>query len=100
MDILDIIGIRLPGATPDQFYEVPLRDILMSHDMLEQQGCVGAQETECPPIFQVFLANSDDIAQLQQAWQRLEERARKDGGELVLINREPARPAPHGVKAA
>ncbi len=86
MDILDAIGIRLPCRNCGEFYEVPLFDIHMSHGVMDHRGCPVTPETECPPIFQVFLADDADIVALQQTWQRLQERARKDGGELVLMS--------------
>lgn len=85
MDILDAIGIRLPCRSCGEPYEVPLRDIHLSHEVMNHEGCPASEETECPPIFQVFLADDEDIIALQHAWQRLQERARKDGGELVLM---------------
>src|SRR5512144_144163 len=85
MNILDAIGIRLSCKSCGQTYEVPLRDIMMSHDLLEHQGCPISEDTECPPLAQIFLAEDKDISDLKGAWQRLQERARKDGGELVLM---------------
>lgn len=85
MNITDAIGIRLACKACGQAYEVPLRDISMSHDLLEHEGCPISQDTECPPIAQVLLADDKDITDLQKAWDRLQERARKDGGELVLM---------------
>jgi hypothetical protein len=86
MDILDAIGIRLPCKNCGQSYEVPLRDIHLSHDIIDHQGCPVSEDTECPPVFQQFLADEKDILALREAWQRLQERASKDGGELVIMS--------------
>ncbi len=93
MNIVDSIGIRLKCRVCGQAYEVPLRDILMSHDLLDHQHCPTSADTECPPLAQVFLADDKDIVDLQRAWQRLQERARKDGGELVLMGITEPNPA-------
>ena len=51
MNILEALSVRIPCTACEQFYEVPLNDILLSHEMLEQ-GCPVHDETECPPVFQ------------------------------------------------
>jgi len=100
MDIVDSIGIRLNCRSCGRTYDVPLRDILMSHDLLEHQGCPISEDTECPPIAQVFLADDKDISDLQRAWQRLQERARSDGGELVLMGSPEPKSASKQTEAA
>lgn len=67
MNITDAIGIRLSCKACGQAYEVPLRDILMSHDLLEHEGSPISQDAECPPIAQVLLADDKDIADLLSA---------------------------------
>lgn len=89
MEILDTVAIRLPCRRCGQAYEVPLRDVLMSHKIMKHRACSIPQETECPPLAQIFLAEEEDVVALQSAWKRLQERAQKDGGELVLMWRTP-----------
>jgi hypothetical protein len=84
MNILDAVAISLPCRSCGDNYRVPLKDVLLSHRMLHQ-GCPVSQETECPPVFQSRLFEPKDIEELQSAWSRLENRARSDGGELVLL---------------
>lgn len=84
MNILDAVAISLPCHSCGGNYQVPLRDVLLSHKMLHQ-GCPSFQESECPPVFQSRLFERGDIEELQHAWSRLESRARSDGGELVLL---------------
>ncbi len=84
MNILDTVGIRLPCQSCGGTYQVPLRDVLLSHTMLHE-GCPAREETECPPVFQSRLFERKDIEELQRAWNQLDERARADGGELVLM---------------
>jgi len=54
MNILEALSVRIPCTVCERFYEVPLNDILLSHQMLEQ-GCPVPDETECPPLFQTRL---------------------------------------------
>lgn len=92
MDILSAAAIRLPCSWCGGSYEVPLRDILLSHQILHE-GCPTPVETECPPVFQSRLASESAIQALGQAWRRVERRAAADGGELVLIGFNSKRPA-------
>jgi hypothetical protein len=87
MDILSFAAIRIPCRQCGEPYSVPLSDILLSHKIMHQ-GCPVVQETECPPVFQSRLAPRSAIENLRRAWHRLQNRAEKDGGELVLIAAE------------
>lgn len=89
MDILDAVAIRLPCKRCGQAYEVPLHDVLISHNIMKHGTCSISWETECPPLAQMFLAEDEDVVALQSAWKRLQERAQKDGGELVLTGQPP-----------
>lgn len=86
MDILSVAAMRLPCSWCGTSYEVPLRNILLSHKIMHE-GCPVAEETECPPVFESRLASESSIQALEQAWRRLERRAAADGGELVLMGR-------------
>ena len=89
MDILDIVGINLPCRSCGNDYQVPLRDVLISHALLHE-GCPVSQETECPPVFQSRLFERKDVEELQRSWRQLEQRARADGGELVFMAAAPS----------
>jgi hypothetical protein len=84
MNILDHVSIRLPCHVCGNTYDVPLRDVLLSHTVMRRCGCPVAQETECPPVFQTRLFDGAPIKALRSAWERLAERAHADGGELVI----------------
>ena len=84
MNILDAVAVSLPCRSWGDNYQVPLKDVLLSHEMLHQ-GCPVSEETECPPVFQSRLFESKDIEELQRVWIQLENQARADGGELVLM---------------
>ncbi len=83
MDILDHAFLRLPCKVCGQAYEVPLRDILLSHTVV-RCGCPVREETECPPVYQVRWFNREPIQELSAVWERLAARAEADGGELLL----------------
>lgn len=83
MNILEALSVRIPCTVCEQFYEVPLNDILLSHQMLEH-GCPVPDETECPPLFQTRLIPREVLTDFAMAWSRLEESVHRDNGELVL----------------
>lgn len=83
VDLLDHAFIRMPCSACGQTYEVPLKDILLSHTVI-RCGCPVREETECPPVFKVRLFDREPIANLQSAWEQLARRAEADGGTLVL----------------
>jgi len=109
MDILTLAAIRMPCPQCGQSYSVPLSDVLLSHKIMHE-GCPVTQERECPPVFQSRLAAESAIDNLRRAWRRLEKRAQKDGGELVLLGPNPGAaaaltnneraltPSPEGVR--
>ncbi len=88
-DILDHAFIRMPCLACGQTYEVPLRDILLSHTVV-RCGCPVREETECPPLFQIRLFDPGPIAALSSAWEQLAQRANSNGGELIVRESDPA----------
>ena len=84
MDILSFVGIRLKCPQCREPYEVPLRDVLLSHQIMHE-GCPVLEETESPPLFQSRLFSRSAVEALAAAWRRLEKRAEGDGGELVMM---------------
>ncbi len=85
MDILSVVAIRLPCSSCGGSYEVPLKDILLSHQLMHA-GCSAPVETECPPVFQSRLVSKSSIKALGQAWRRIERQAAADGGELIFCD--------------
>ena len=84
MDILDSAAIRLLCRSCDHYYEVPLRDILLSHEIVHC-GCPVPHETECQPVFQVRICEHEVVERLQTAWSAASHYAELAGGELVLL---------------
>ena len=100
MNILDTVGIRLPCHSCGGTYQVPLKDVLLSHTMLHE-GCPAREETECPPVFQSRLFERKDIEELERAWNQLDQRAQADGGRLVLMTANaPDETEPAGAENA
>ena len=84
MDILDNAAIKLLCRTCDHYYEVPLRDILLSQEIVHC-GCPVPHETECPPVYQVRIFDSKVAEALQTAWRAASHCAELAGGELVVL---------------
>ena len=83
LEILDHAFIRMPCNACGETYEVPLRDVLLSHTVV-RCGCPVHTETECPPMFQIRLFEREPIHALNSAWEQLSRRANLDGGELLV----------------
>ncbi len=83
MDILESVAIEIPCVACGGRYEVTLKQVALSQEMLHE-GCPIQVETECPPLTQSGLVDQELIQELQGIWARLEEKARGAGGELKL----------------
>ena len=83
MDILEIVAIEIPCSTCGGRYEVTLKQIALSQQMLHE-GCPVRVETECPPLSFSGLVDQELIQDLQKIWLRLEKKARGASGELKL----------------
>jgi hypothetical protein len=70
MDILDLTAISLVCSTCGDRYQVPLKQILLSQDML-RQGCPVTEESEFPPVVYARLLDPELLQQLQQLWRSL-----------------------------
>jgi hypothetical protein len=83
MDILEAVAIEMRCQACGGRYEIPLKQILLSDEMLHE-GCPVQVVEECPPLSFSGLMNEETIKELQIVWARLEEQARGAGGELRL----------------
>ena len=83
MDILEMVGIEIPCRSCGGRYEVSLKKIALSQQMLHD-GCPVQAATDCPPLFLSGLADRELIQDLQVIWSRLEEEARGVKGEVKL----------------
>ena len=83
MDILEKLAIEIPCSACGGRYDVTLKQILLSQQMLHE-GCPVQVVDECPPLAYSRLVDRDIIEELQAVWVRLEEKARGVGGEVKL----------------
>lgn len=89
IDILDAFAVTIPCASCSIEYEVTLKQVLLSHQMLSE-GCPVSDERECPPLFWARIVDETLAREFQSVWSRLEERVHKAGGELKLLAKESA----------
>jgi hypothetical protein len=85
MDILEAVAIELRCVSCGAHYEIALRQVLISEQMLHEGCPVPMQFTnECPPLYYADLVGRDLILELERVWLRLEQRAPEVAGKLVL----------------
>lgn len=83
MDILEKLAIEIPCSACGGRYEVPLKQVLLSREMLHE-GCPVQIVDECPPLAYSVIVDREILQELQTEWDRLEEKARGAGGEVKL----------------
>ena len=83
MDILEIVAIEIPWSACRGQYEVTLKQIALSQQMLHE-GCPVQVVDECPPLAYSSLVDQELVQELEKVWVRLEEKARGASGELKL----------------
>ena len=93
MDILDAVAVSIRCNACSDEYQVPLKQILLSHQMLHED-CPVSDERECPPLHWSQLVDEQLVREFQNIWSRLEEGARKAGGELTILGERE-----RGIKA-
>lgn len=85
MDILEAVAVELQCVSCGARYEITLRQVLVSEQMLHEGCPVPIQFTnECPPLYYADLVERDLILELERIWLRLEELVPATGGRLVL----------------
>lgn len=89
MDILEAVAVSMPCNACSNQYELTLRQIVLSQEMLHE-GCPVTDERECPPLSWSHVVDEDLARELQSIWSRLEDSVRKAGGELKLPGKERA----------
>lgn len=86
MDIVDVVVVAMPCSACSGEYEVTLRQALLSHEMLHD-GCPVSDERECPPLDWSRVVDEQLARELENVWDRLEDKARQAGGELTLLRK-------------
>ncbi|MBZ0169151.1 hypothetical protein MELA_00151 [Candidatus Methylomirabilis lanthanidiphila] len=85
MDILEVIAVELPCNACGDRYEVTLKQILLSQQMLHDGCPIPAHyTTECPPLHYADLADRELIEGLNRTWLELEARVGRVGARLLL----------------
>ena len=82
MNILDAVGISLPCRSCGDNYQVPWRDVLRSHNIL-QQSCLDSPETECHPVFHSRLFGRKDIDEIRRACRPTDNKDPAEAGGVV-----------------
>ena len=82
-DILQQVAVRVPCASCGRHYEVTLRQVLMSHDMLND-GCPVCSETECLPLTYAQFADEAAVRDFERSWARVAQVVRTAGLDLTF----------------
>ena len=82
-DILEIVAIEIPCSACGGRYEVTLKQVALSQQMLHE-GCPVQVVDECPPLAYSCLVDQELVQELEKVWVRLEEKGRGASGELKL----------------
>ena len=92
MDILEAVAIEFPCRVCGDRYQITLKQVLLSQHMLHE-GCPVPTHftTECPPIYYADLVDRELLEEFQHTWERLEEKARSAGAELLLMGSQNRR---------
>ncbi len=85
VDILQYVSVKVPCAGCGSHYEVPLRQILVSHQLLHE-GCPVTSETGCPQVIYAALLNEAVLREFERSWSHLIAHVR-DGGLGVEVSR-------------
>lgn len=82
MDILEAFAIEFPCRACGDRYEITLKQVLLSKQLLHE-GCPVPTDfaTECPSPYYADLVDRELIEEVPQTWQRLDEKTRVAGGE-------------------
>jgi len=83
MDIFDKIAIEIPCAACGGRYEVSLKQVLLSQQMIHE-GCPVRDERDCPPLAYASLVDPGTVRELREVWLRIEDRVRTAGGAVKL----------------
>ncbi|MFO0982309.1 MAG: hypothetical protein U1E76_11330 [Planctomycetota bacterium] len=82
MDLLNAASVKLPCDACGG-YEVTLRQILASHEVLHDGCCCARDESECAPRSYARVLDRETVEQLERAWRHLEDEVRRMGGEVL-----------------
>ncbi len=82
-DILQHVAVKVPCGSCGQHYEVTLRQVLLSQEMLHE-GCPSSSEPECPQLTYASLANETALRALERSWKGVLDQADEMGFTLTF----------------
>lgn len=82
-DILQHVAVSVPCGACGQHYDVTLRQVLLSQEMLHE-GCPASSEPECPQLTYASLANETALRALERSWKGVLEQADQMGFTLTF----------------
>lgn len=83
LDILQHVAVSVPCGACGQHYDVSLRQVLLSQEMLHA-GCPTTSDTECPPLTYAALANEAVVRDFERSWRRVVEQVSAMGLDLTM----------------
>jgi hypothetical protein len=83
MDIFEKVAIEIPCAACGGRYELSLRQVMLSQQMMHE-GCPVHADRDCPPRAYSDLVDEETLKELQRVWARLEVKAQGAGGQIRL----------------
>ncbi|MGE5245708.1 MAG: hypothetical protein ACM3SQ_15910 [Betaproteobacteria bacterium] len=67
LDILEYVSVSVPCGQCGRHYDVTLRQVLLSQDMLHE-GCPATSPDECMPLTYAGLANETTLHDFDRSW--------------------------------
>ena len=83
VDILQHVAVRVPCTACGQYYDVTLREVLLSHAVLHA-GCSPTSRDECPPLVHAALADETALRDLERSWRRVIQQVTAMGLNLTV----------------
>jgi hypothetical protein len=77
------VAVRVPCGTCGRYYDVTLRQVLLSQTVLHA-GCPASGGTECPPLTYAAVADEAAVRDFERSWNRVVQQVRAIGLSLTL----------------
>jgi hypothetical protein len=83
-DLLDRIAVRTPCGRCGGAYDVTLRQVLAAQDQMHE-GCLVADERDCPPLTYSPLADRRSVEAFAAAWEQLVRHVERGGRSIQIL---------------
>jgi hypothetical protein len=83
-DLLDRIAVSTPCGRCGGAYDVTLRQILAAQDQMHE-GCLVADERDCPPLTYSPLADRASVQAFAAAWELLVRQVERAGRSVQIL---------------